>query len=112
VVAVIWVTCEECGDVELRSRDLLLHVPEDRPGGTYSFRCPTCGRRSVRQAEASVVEVLAATGVRVKHWRAPAELAEPRPGGAAFSADDLLAFHELLHDESRLPAALSGLASL
>lgn len=110
-MAVIRATCEECGDVELRTRDVLVRVPEGCPGGTYVFRCPCCGRPSVREAEPRVVEVLAHAGVRVQRWRPPAELAERRPGGAPFSLDDLLDFHELLQDDARLHLTLGRLTA-
>ena len=95
-MALIRATCSDCGDVELRSRDLRVRDCEDTGEATYLFRCPVCRMIEVRPAEPHVVDVLLAAGVDAEQWRLPAELTE-RPQGATISHDDVLDFHDLLN---------------
>jgi hypothetical protein len=94
-MAVIRATCTDCGDVELRSRDLFLRRCRDTGAATYHFRCPACTMVEVRPAEPKVVEVLRAAGVACTEWDLPAELLEPHHG-SLITHDDVLDFHELL----------------
>ncbi len=57
-------TCELCGDVELGAHDLSLELDPNRDNGTYLFTCPICVSVQRRPANARVVSVLLATGVR------------------------------------------------
>jgi hypothetical protein len=61
-----------------------------------------------KPAEPRVIELLIASGVRLDRWRLPAELAETRTGDP-IDHDDLLDFHRLLTDDSRLTAELGRL---
>lgn len=94
-MALIRATCSDCGDVELRSRDLKVRRCRDTESSTYLFRCPSCSMIEVRDAESHVVDVLLAAGVRSTDWSLPAELTEPRTG-EAIDHDDVLDFHDLL----------------
>jgi hypothetical protein len=94
-MALIRATCSDCGDVELRSRDLKVRMCRDTEAATYLFRCPVCRMVEVRPAEAHVVDVLLAAGVTCVEWSLPAELGERR-GGDPITHDDVLDFHELL----------------
>ena len=94
-MALIRATCSDCGDVELRSRDLRVRSCEDNGEATYLFRCPVCRMIEVRPAESHVVDVLLAAGVDHEEWRLPAELGESRDG-ERISHDDVLDFHDLL----------------
>lgn len=94
-MALIRATCSDCGDVELRSRDLRVRTCLDTDEATYLFRCPVCRMIEVRPAETHVVDVLLAAGVTNEDWRLPAELSEAR-AGEAISHDDVLDFHHLL----------------
>lgn len=94
-MALIRATCSECGDVELRSRDLSVRRCTDNGCSTYLFRCPRCGMMEVRPAESHVVDVLLAAGVDRVDWQLPAELAEAHTG-PAIDHDDMLDFHDLL----------------
>ncbi|NLA36802.1 MAG: hypothetical protein GX868_14120 [Actinobacteria bacterium] len=94
-MALIRATCSECGDVELRSRDLQVRICTDNGNGSYLFRCPVCRMTEVKGADDQVVDILVAAGVKCVEWRLPAELAE-RPAGARISHDDVLDFHELM----------------
>ena len=94
-MALIRGTCSDCGDVELRSRDLRVRSCRDTEEATYLFRCPVCRMIEVRPAEPHVVDVLVAAGVDLEQWQLPAELGE-RKRGEAISHDDVLDFHDLL----------------
>lgn len=98
-MALIRATCSDCGDVELRSRDLEVRICADTASSTYLFRCPVCRMTEVKAADEQIVDILAAAGVRCVEWRLPAELGE-RPLGAPITHDDVLDFHEILGDES------------
>jgi hypothetical protein len=93
-MALIRATCSDCGDVELRSRDLRVRTCSDTDEATYLFRCPVCRMIEVRPAESHVVDV-AGSRCRQRVLAAPAELNE-RKGGEAISHDDVLDFHDLL----------------
>lgn len=97
-MALIRATCSECGDVELRSRDLQVRICSDNGAGSYLFRCPVCRMTEVKPADDQVVDILVAAGVRCVEWQLPAELAE-RPTGEPITHDDVLDFHELMSGE-------------
>ncbi|MEX0766873.1 MAG: hypothetical protein WD029_00190, partial [Microthrixaceae bacterium] len=67
-MALIRATCTDCGDVELRSRDLRVRTCVDTSEATYLFRCPICRMIEVRSAEDHVVDVLLAAGVTSESW--------------------------------------------
>ncbi|HTN99312.1 MAG TPA: hypothetical protein VL068_01450 [Microthrixaceae bacterium] len=94
-MALIRATCSDCGDVELRSRDLRVRTCIETADATYLFRCPVCRMIEVRPAEQHVVDVLVAAGVREERWHVPAEMGE-RPSGEVIDHDDVLDFHDLL----------------
>ncbi len=94
-MALIRATCSDCGDVELRSRDLKVRLCQDNESATYLFRCPVCRMIEVRPAEAHVVDVLLAAGVSCTEWSLPTELNE-RHVGEPIDHDDVLDFHDLL----------------
>ena len=98
-MALIRATCSECGDVELRSRDLQVRICSDSGAGTYVFRCPVCQMTEVKSADDQIVDILVAAGVRCVEWRLPAELTE-RPIGEPISHDDVLDFHELMSGDN------------
>jgi hypothetical protein len=94
-MALIRATCTDCGDVELRSRDIRVRTCRNTGESTYLFRCPVCRMTEVRPAESHVVDVLLAAGVEVTEWSLPAELSE-RHEGRSITHDDVLDFHALL----------------
>jgi len=98
-MALIRATCSECGDVELRSRDLQVRICTDTTASTYLFRCPVCRLTEVKAADDQIVDILVAAGVTCVEWHLPAELHE-RPTGAPISHDDVLDFHDILTDDS------------
>lgn len=94
-MALIRATCSECGDVELRSKDLQVRICVDTAASSYLFRCPICRMTEVKPADDPVVDVLVAAGVRCTEWHLPRELAE-HPVGEPITHDDVLDFHEFL----------------
>ncbi len=98
-MALIRATCSDCGDVELRSRDVLVRTCEDLSQSTYVFRCPVCRMVEVRPADPHVADVLLAAGCREETWCLPTELGDPRRTDAMrVTHDDLLDFHWFLAD--------------
>ena len=94
-MATIKATCPLCGDVKLRSRDLVVRVCAETDEGTYSFACPRCREHVAREATPRILSLLVSAGVRTEVWHQPAELFEPHEG-PPISADDLLDFHLML----------------
>jgi len=109
-MAKIRASCPTCGDVELTTNDVVLRVCADDNSGTYTFMCPVCEASVIKAAEQHIVDLLAASGVRVVVWTLPAELSE-RPTGDPFTHDDLLDFHSMLKHESALEDALAELVN-
>jgi hypothetical protein len=97
-VATIRASCPSCGDVELTSNDVTVHVCSSNEQGSYAFRCPECRMAVSKLAEKRIVDLLASSGVQVAVWNLPAELYEPKTG-APISYDDLLEFHYQLQQE-------------
>lgn len=107
-MATIRASCSDCGDVELTTADVFVRICDDNNLGTYSFKCPHCLMMVVKPAEARTIDLLVASGVSFTTWRLPAELNETHIG-EPINHDDLLDFHDLLHDDGRLNEALSQL---
>jgi hypothetical protein len=105
-MATIRASCPDCGDVELTTADVQVRVCAEDNRGSYSFRCPDCRMAVVKDAEPRIVDLLVASGVRLSVWRLPAELAEARSGDP-INHDDLLDFHDLLHNDDSWFAQLS-----
>lgn len=99
MATLIRATCDDCGDVELGTGDLLVRLCQDTDSGTYVFRCPQCDLPVVRGAERPIITLLVSSGVQMQLWTLPAELDEARPDGQPFSHDDLIDFHQLLEQE-------------
>lgn len=112
-MATIRASCDTCGDVEFPTSEVKVHAPEDGGAGTYAFRCPGCALTVVRTAERPVMDLLIAAGVAFTTWRRPAELVErdARPQVGPLTHNDLLSFHESLHDDAELHAALADISA-
>ena len=96
-MAFIRATCNDCGDVELRSPDLHIRLCKDTGQATYHFRCPTCHMVEIRTAEPDVVEVLKSAGVDLSVWKLPEEMRErPSASEPAITYDQVIDFHELV----------------
>jgi len=107
-MATIRASCETCGDVELTTADVRVRLCADDSRGEYSFRCPDCAMTVVKGAEPRTIDLLIASGVQVDTWTLPAELNEIK-NGRPISHDDLLDFHDKLHDSTSWNEALTGL---
>ncbi len=107
-MATIRATCVECGDVEMTSDEVVVRVCTDDNRGSYTFRCPRCGAAVAKAAEPHIVELLVSSGVRLDRWSLPRELHERR-SGEPISHDDLLDFHGILYDDSRMADELGRL---
>ena len=79
-MATIKATCPVCGDVKLRSRDLMVRVCAETDEGTYSFACPRCRQPVARDATPRILALLVSAGVRTEVWHQPAELFEHHEG--------------------------------
>lgn len=107
-MATIRASCETCGDVELTTADVKVRVCINDNRGEYSFRCPDCTMTVVKGAEPRTIDLLVASGVAMDTWSLPAELDEPKVG-RPISHDDLLEFHDRIHDADMWSQALEHL---
>ncbi|MBT5138716.1 MAG: hypothetical protein HOH36_00140 [Acidimicrobiaceae bacterium] len=107
-MATIRASCETCGDVELTTDDIRIRVCIDDNRGDYSFKCPDCEMTVLKAAEPRTIDLLVAAGVVVDAWNLPAEMQEAKIG-RPISHDDLLEFHNKLHDNNAWDMALAHL---
>ena len=107
-MATIRASCEDCGDVELTTADVRVRICINDNRGEYSFRCPACAMTIVKAAEPRTIDLLVASGVTMDTWSLPAELDETK-NGRPITHDDLLEFHDKLHDNSSWTQALTHL---
>jgi PHP family Zn ribbon phosphoesterase len=64
----------------------------------YTFVCPSCGDFIVKPADAKIVGLLTAAGVKWGTNRPPHPEAIPDPDAPTFTLDDLIDFHRQLED--------------
>lgn len=83
-------TCPTCGTIECVVEDLELGVCSFRPASFYAFRCPACTTWVHKPADARVIEILIAEGVKPHLFDLPAEALERPTEGALFTEDDVL----------------------
>jgi hypothetical protein len=110
--------CPSCGDVGMAANEMSLHLHPSGDRGAYRFTCPECREEVNKPASRKTVAVLIAAGVEtasrieeeVARPELPFEDRGPDPDAAAFTLDDVIAFHfELLDDEALAGAfALEG----
>lgn len=92
--------------------DICLRLDEEASEGVYSFECPSCTGPVSKQADRKIVALLVSAGVCVTHAGRrmpggsqaniePSSVDDP-PDVPAFTVDDLIAFHEMLADDSFL----------
>ena len=88
---------------------IMLSVEESDGEGTYSFVCPVCASDVQKQADRKIVALLVSAGVCMA-GRAEGDLyvsTDHRDQQPPLTADDLLAFHQLLQDDAYLEKFLS-----
>lgn len=96
----IVVMCLECDrEVHIADHDVVLRIRTPFEG-EYRFTCPKCCKRNRRDADERVIRLLLSGGVNPICDHVPAELAEPRPGGAPFQPDDVLGFNHYLQGDT------------
>jgi hypothetical protein len=100
-MATIRATCTGCGDVELGTADVRVRVDPTSHQGTYSFVCPLCDTLVVKPAQPRTVDLLLASGVEYEMASGPTS-AQDRPGKTPLAESDIVAFADLLDDDSRL----------
>jgi predicted RNA-binding Zn-ribbon protein involved in translation (DUF1610 family) len=99
--------CPTCGDVNLAADEMSLSLHPSGERGAYRFTCPECSAEIDRPASRKVVALLIAAGVEATRMGAEPRTAEelpeedrsPYPAAAAFTMDDVIAFHFLLEDD-------------
>lgn len=94
--------------MELTTADVRVRVCINDNRSEYRFRCPTCTMTVVKSAEPRTIDLLVASGVAMDTWSLPAELDEMK-NGKPITHDDLLEFHDQLHDTSSWNQALAHL---
>ncbi|HVE95167.1 MAG TPA: hypothetical protein VNB24_09615 [Acidimicrobiales bacterium] len=98
-MATVRASCPSCGDVEMAGTAISAMLCISTAEGSYAFQCPSCSDPVVKQADQRVLELLVASGISLTEWDLPEEATEVHHGDA-FTLDDVLAFHELLQDDS------------
>jgi len=96
-------TCPTCGTVECTPAMFELAVCDQKESSYYVFECPECTERVQKHAEARVIELLIAEGVKPRVWSLPAEILETH-AGPALTVDDLLDFHIALEQPDWIAA--------
>ena len=93
-MALIRATCEDCGDIELRSRDVRLRVCAETGEANWTFRCPVCRFTQVKYANNHAFDILASAGVPQVTWHLP--VIEMPQFAVDLTEDDLIDFHDAL----------------
>lgn len=104
----IEVLCPACSTKTVLTPDVVA-LWEDACGTrTYAFVCLVCVDVTIRHTDARGAAMLTAAGV--EWWQPPARPEHPEspPGGAPFTPDDLLVFHELLAGDQWSYALAAG----
>jgi hypothetical protein len=102
-VAVVRVTCDTCGTVDLspyQCRAQIIELVDPIYNiNTLEYTCPSCKRPQEYRFESTHVPILSAAHVKIKRVHVPKEVYEPR-GGAnpRLTSDDLLDFCIVLRD--------------
>ena len=104
-MATIRASCPDCGDVEMTTADVTVRVCTADNQGAYTFRCPVCQMTVVKGAEPRTIDLLVASGVELSTWSPPAELSETHYG-EPITHDDLLDFHDQLHNDDLFTEAI------
>ena len=98
-MALIRASCNTCGNVELRSKQVTVRICNDTDDASYYFRCPICQLVEIKvidERDKHIIDILITNGCKPQFWDIPSELWEPTPEGPPIDHDDLLDFHELL----------------
>ena len=112
-------TCPTCGEVDMGAAAISLRLSGGGDSAAYEFTCPECRSEVSKRANRKTVALLVAAGVEVDRAGAEPRRGErphrpeldpddrsPEPGAAAFTVDDLIAFHFVLEDDSAIARLL------
>ena len=108
--------CPACGEVDMVADEISLVLEASGDRGEYGFVCPSCSDPVSKPANRKTVALLIAAGVEpsvgdidhaVPNRTLPVEDLGPDPDAAAFTLDDLIAFHFLLEDEQAITESLA-----
>lgn len=100
-MALIKVTCHNCGDIELTSGQMHIITCWDTGASVYRFSCSQCHVIQTVDATRYAVDILLAIGCRRIFWTIPDELQDPnRLNATPITHDDLLDFHQSLCSSS------------
>lgn len=108
MATLVRVTCETCGDQTVTTATVRCRVCIDNSDSQYRFTCPTCEQIVIKQSERRVIDLLAASGVRVDLWKLPRELVVESSQNQ-LNHDDLIDFHKSLTDDATFADELSKL---
>ena len=86
---------------------ILLSVRDSGREGSYRFTCPSCSDDVEKRADRKIVALLVSAGVDIDQMESGGhpellfdqESEATRPGGAAFTIDDVIEFHFMLEDD-------------
>ena len=109
-MATIRASCPTCGDVELTTADVQVRVCSSTDEGAYLFGCPICRMTVTKPADQRIIDLLLASGVRLRRVAAARRAREPR-NGPPISYDDLLEFHFELQQEGWFERMATKLSS-
>jgi len=110
-MAGIKATCEHCGDVELRTREVTVRRCLETDDSTYRFSCPTCGMTTVKNIAKRTFDLLITAGVaEEKAWSLPSSLDDLHVGDV-IDHDDLLAFHDAMKNDDILASAMDRMVA-
>lgn len=94
--------------------EMSLHLHPSGDRGAYRFTCPECREEVNKPASRKTVAVLIAAGVETSRMdedlevpQLPLEDRGSDPEAAAFTLDDLIAFHFALQDDDAIAAAFT-----
>jgi hypothetical protein len=83
----LWLTCDACGDIELRASHAVLRYSKDTGSFTVSYQCPQCRRREcIGVIDSHVLGALFAAGMVPVPWAFAPEAA---PNVAPLTAADV-----------------------
>ena len=82
-MALVRAKCNDCGDVELRSRDITVNVFVDNSHNPiksrYCFNYPVCRKIKTKSADDQVVDILASAGIKVKEIVISSDMLDVEP---------------------------------
>jgi hypothetical protein len=108
--------CPACGEVDMVADEISLTLDASGDRGEYGFVCPSCSDPVSKPANRKTVALLIAAGVepsvgdidhQLPRRTLPPEDLGPDPDAAAFTFDDLIAFHFMLEDERAISESLT-----